>query len=65
MKEADTSSIQPASVETPVQKDDDHPVDHPSGNDDNIVVDEVAYAKLTGKQKKLFDLRLKMVCKLS
>lgn len=64
---ADTKSLQSNSVLTSVQtvlpdNEKSDPDDHPSGDDNNASEDqpEVDYAKLTGKQKKLFDLRLKM-----
>lgn len=64
---ADSRSFQPTSVVTPVQtelpdNEQSDPDDHPSGDDNNPLEDEpeVDFTKLTGKQKKLFELRLKM-----
>nr|GEX92370.1 hypothetical protein [Tanacetum cinerariifolium] len=59
--------VQPTSVAVPVQtelpdNERSDPDDHPSDDDNNAVEDEpeVDVSKLTGKQKKLFELRLKM-----
>ncbi|PWA42171.1 GCIP-interacting family protein [Artemisia annua] len=61
--------VQPASVAAPVQtelpdNERSDPDDRPSDDDNNTVEDEpepeVDVSKLTGKQKKLFELRLKM-----
>ncbi|KAI3815564.1 hypothetical protein L1987_15235 [Smallanthus sonchifolius] len=64
--DADTGSIQPTSVAksvqtelTDIEKSD--PGDHPSGDFNNASAQaEVDFTKLTWKQKKLFELRLKM-----
>ncbi|GJU29445.1 pre-mRNA-splicing factor SYF2 [Tanacetum coccineum] len=59
--------FQPTSFTAPVQtqlpdNERSDPDDHPSDDDNNAVEDEpeVDVSKLTGKQKKLFELRLKM-----
>ncbi|GJV21187.1 protein MOR1 [Tanacetum coccineum] len=59
--------IQPTSFAAPVQtelpdNERSDPDDHPRDDDNNAVEDEpeVDVSKLTGKQKKLFELRLKM-----
>ncbi|KAI7732094.1 hypothetical protein M8C21_029571 [Ambrosia artemisiifolia] len=64
---AETRSSQPASVATPVQaelpdNEKSEPDDHPSGEDNSAPEDQpqVDFTKLTGKQKKLFEIRLKM-----
>ncbi|KAI7732090.1 hypothetical protein M8C21_029567 [Ambrosia artemisiifolia] len=64
---AETRSSQPTSVATPVQaelpdNEKSEPDDHPSGEDNNAPDDQpqVDFTKLTGKQKKLFEIRLKM-----
>ncbi|XP_076894967.1 uncharacterized protein LOC143547422 [Bidens hawaiensis] len=62
---AEARSSQPTSVATPVQPDNERsePDDHPSEDDDNNAPDDepqVDPATLTGKQKKLFELRLRM-----
>ncbi|KAD6795612.1 hypothetical protein R6Q59_020494 [Mikania micrantha] len=63
---AETRSSQPATIATPVQtelpdNEKSEPDDHPSA-DDNAPDDQpqVDPSTLTGKQKKLFELRLKM-----
>ncbi|KAK1419346.1 hypothetical protein QVD17_28512 [Tagetes erecta] len=64
---AESRSSQPTSNATSVQTElpDDEksePDDHPSGDDNNAPEDQpqVDLTKLTGKQKKLFEIRLKM-----
>ncbi|KVI02826.1 mRNA splicing factor SYF2 [Cynara cardunculus var. scolymus] len=65
--QASTRSFQQTSAATSVQTE--HPDDeqsdhddHPSGDDNNASEDQpvVDFTKLTGKQKKLFEIRLKM-----
>ncbi|KAI8024357.1 hypothetical protein ACSBR2_003603 [Camellia fascicularis] len=60
-------NVQPSSVAVPNQAEDVHDEiddleDHPHGDSDNLVEEnlEVDFTKLTGRQKKLFELRLKM-----
>ncbi|GKC65477.1 hypothetical protein Tco_1098075 [Tanacetum coccineum] len=59
--------VQPTSFAAPVQtelpdNERSDPDDHPSDDDNNAIEDEpeVDVSKLTGKQKKFFELRLKM-----
>lgn len=66
MNSAGLQAAQPTSVQTKVpDNDQSDPDDNPSDDDNNAPDDQpqVDFTKLTGKQKKLFELRLKMVCK--
>ncbi|GKB62221.1 pre-mRNA-splicing factor SYF2 [Tanacetum coccineum] len=65
--DAEDAPVQPTSVAAPVQtelpnNERSDPDDHPSDDDNNAIEDEpeVDVSKLTGKQKKLFEPRLKM-----
>lgn len=65
--QAATRTFQPSSLEKPVQtevpdNEKSDPDDHQSDDDKNTPEEqpEVDFTKLTGKQKKLFELRLKM-----
>lgn len=62
------SNTQPGPVTVPDQAEDLHDEiddleDHPNGDSDNVVEEnvEVDMTKLSGRQKKMFELRLKMV----
>lgn len=60
---AGLQAAQPTSVQTKVpDNDQSDPDDNPSDDDNNAPDDQpqVDFTKLTGKQKKLFELRLKM-----